>query len=222
MVFSSISTLDQTAILLNMRKNNLKSYISNLPEIEIDDSLHIGTGRDRVCYLLPQNKNICIKISKSSNKQTRREVSYYKFLMTKRHDHSSISQYYGKIKTTKGRGDCFEVIRNYDDSMSMTLREAIRNNSVSIEQLNPLLKKLKNNLITNEIVARDLSPANIMLQITSKNDYQLKIIDGLGNPGLNPLTIRTKCLIKRSINKAWASLTNKLTNEFQKVEARKN
>ena len=84
------------------------------------------------------------------------------------------------------------------------------------------MKKLKNNLITNEIVARDLSPANIMLQITSKNDYQLKIIDGLGNPGLNPLTIRTKCLIKRSINKAWASLTNKLTNEFQKVEARKN
>lgn len=183
----------------------------------IDKNLHIGTGRDRVCYLLPEDENICVKLSKDSDKQSRREVSYYKYLMSKQTDFSYISRYYGCINTTSGKGECFEVIRDYDNSISKTLRECIREHSLTQEQLAPLLSRLKEYLIENNIVARDLSPSNIMLNKISNDKYQLKIIDGLGNPGINPLTIRISFLTRAARNKSWKSLIKKLDKDFHRA-----
>lgn len=49
-------------------------------EINLSDNLIVGKGRDRVCYEHPNNANLCIKISITNDKQSKREVSYFKFL----------------------------------------------------------------------------------------------------------------------------------------------
>lgn len=182
--------------------------------IIIDEALHIGTGRDRECYLSPNNANICIKISKKSNKQSRREVAYYKFLMSKKCNLSFISQYYGSIITDRGKGECFEVIRDYDDKISLTLRQCIEENCLEEQVIYSKLDSLKEYLITNKIVARDLSPANIMIRKLAPKEVELKIIDGLGNPSINPLTIRLAPLVTKAILKSFESLMTKTKREL--------
>lgn len=187
--------------------------------INIDDSLHIGTGRDRICYRSPQDDNICIKVSKASNKQSRREVAYYKFLMSNNVDLTLIAKYFGPVVTSKGKGESFELIRNYNGSISLTLREGIKRKLLKENEIFSLLQSLKNYLRNNKIVTRDLSPANVMIQELSEKEIQLKIIDGLGNPNINPLTIRIKCLALKAINKSFNSLILKTTNEIKQANS---
>lgn len=187
--------------------------------IKILDELHIGTGRDRICYLSPEDSDICIKISKSSDKQSRREVAYYKYLLSQNADMSLIAKYYGPVITDKGNGECFEVIRDYDNKISLTLRECIKFKIFKKEEIFTLLESLKNYLIDNMIVTRDLSPANIMVQKTSSSQIDLKIIDGLGNPNINPLTIRVKLLASKAILKSFNSLTTKTLREIHQASS---
>lgn len=187
--------------------------------ITIIDSLHIGTGRDRICYLSPTDPNICIKISKSSNKQSRREVSYYKFLISRNIDMSHIAKYYGPISTDRGKGECFEVIRDYDKNISLTLRQCIQKKLLDKEEILHLLESLKKYLLDNMIVTRDLSPANIMIHRYTKMGIDIKIIDGLGNPNLNPLTIRMKFLASKATLKSFDSLMKKTHREIEQANS---
>lgn len=187
--------------------------------VKILDELHIGTGRDRICYLSPEDPNICIKISKASNKQSRREVSYYKFLMSRNIDMSHIAKYYGPAVTDRGKGECFEVIRNYDNKVSLTLRECIKSKELEKEEILTLLESLKLYLIDNMIVTRDLSPANIMVQKSAGDQIELKIIDGLGNPNINPLTVRVKSLASKAVIKSFGSLLKKTLREIQQASS---
>ena len=182
--------------------------------ININENLHIGSGRDRACYLSPQDPNTCIKVSLSTDKQSRREVAYYKFLMSNDFDLSLIAKYYGSVMTDKGKGECFEVIRDYDNSISLTLRQCIKERTLDTEQIFSLLASLKIYLIDNKIVTRDLSPANIMIKRTSVEEIELRIIDGLGNPNINPLTIRVKKLASKAIIKSFNKLIQKTKNEI--------
>jgi hypothetical protein len=69
------------------------------------------------------------------------------------------------------------------------------------------------------IVTRDLSPANIMVKKISSSQVELKIIDGLGNPNINPLTIRIKSLASKATFKSFNSLTAKTLREIQQADS---
>lgn len=178
--------------------------------IQLSDDLIIGTGRDRICYEHPTIKNQCIKISISSHKQSRREVRYFSFLKKRNTDLSHVSVFTGKIQTNKGTGFCFELIRDINDKVSPTLREALEQQKTSVADIRYKLKLLKEYLINNRICVRDVSPSNIIYQTTPQG-VQLIIIDGISNANTNPLTIRIPKLITSAITKAWESLERKLT-----------
>lgn len=177
--------------------------------IQLSDDLIIGTGRDRICYEHPTIKEQCIKTSISSHKQSRREVRYFSFLKKKGTDLSHISTFLGKVNTNQGIGFCFELVRNQDEKISLTLRESLENQIFSFEDIQPKLDELKQYLINNGICIRDISPSNIICQDTNQG-INLIIIDGVGNSNLNPLTIRFTSLIHSAIFKAWTSLDRKI------------
>ena len=177
--------------------------------IQLSDDLIIGTGRDRICYEHPTIKDQCIKISISSHKQSRREVRYFSFLNRKKVDLSHISTFLGKVKTNQGAGFCFELVRNEDGKISLTLRESLEKQIFSLKDIQPKLEYLKEYLISNGICIRDISPSNIICQNTAKG-INLIVIDGIGNSNINPLTIRLPRLINSAIIKAWKSLDRKL------------
>lgn len=178
--------------------------------IQLSDDLIIGTGRDRICYEHPFIKKQCIKISISSHKQSRREMRYFSFLNKKDNDLSHLSTYLGKVNTNQGLGFCFELIRNDNGDISLTLKEALEKQVISLKEVQPKLEQLKVYLINNNICIRDISPSNIVCQNTAEG-INLIIIDGIGNSNFNPLTIRLPSLIKAAIIKAWKSLDRKIT-----------
>lgn len=178
-------------------------------DIQLNDSLIIGKGRDRVCYEHPRLKNLCIKISISNDKQSKREVSYFKFLQKTSKNLSHISAFRGKTNTNLGLGYTFDVVRDHDGKISKTLRQCLESRIFSIESIRPEINDLKEYLISNKICVRDISPSNISCQITP-HGTNLFIIDGVSNSNINPLTIRLQSLINASIDKAWRGLNRKL------------
>jgi hypothetical protein len=177
--------------------------------IELSDDLIIGKGRDRICYEHPSSFNLCIKISITTDKQSVREMRYFKFLKNKQTDLSKISTFAGKIKTNKGLGYSFDLIRDYDGKVSKTLLQSLESNECSMQQVRPFISDLKQYLMTNKICVRVISPSNISCQKT-KDAIKLFIIDGVSNANINPLTIRVQSLVNKSIEKAWKGLDRKL------------
>lgn len=178
--------------------------------IQLSDELIIGKGRDRICYEHPTIKDLCIKTSINTHKQSRREVRYFSFLQKRNTDFSHVSEFLGKVRTNKGTAFCFKLIRESSGKVSPTLREALEQQIISLKDVQHELILLKEYLIVNRICVRDISPSNIIYQTTPHN-INLIIIDGISNPNLNPLTIRHPKLISAAIGKAWKSLERKLT-----------
>ncbi len=177
--------------------------------IQLSDDLIIGKGRDRVCYAHPHKKNLCIKISIGSNKQSKREVSYFKFLTSRHTDLSNISIFQGNVITNLGKGYTFDLIRDEDGSIAKTLRQCLESKIFTIDEIQPKLHDLREYLVKNKICVRDISPSNISCQETSQG-VNLFIIDGVSNANINPLTIRFQSFINASIAKAWKGLERKL------------
>lgn len=178
--------------------------------IQLSDNLVIGKGRDRICYEHPTQRNLCIKISFNSNKQSIREVKYFSYLTKKNKDLSKISSFVSLIRTNKGNGYVFELIRDDNEHISKTLRQYLESKEFSLEYIRPQLIELKNYLIKNKICVRDISPSNICCKKTPMG-FKLYIIDGVSNANINPLTIRLDSLINTKIFKAWKGLERKLT-----------
>jgi hypothetical protein len=178
-------------------------------EIYLTDELIVGKGRDRVCYEHPYDSRLCIKVSINDDKQSKREVSYFNFLNRKNTNLSKISIFRGKVKTDKGLGFTFDLIRDHDKKISKTLRQCLESKEFSIEWIKPQLNELKNYLTSNKICVRDISPSNISCERTP-NGVNLFIIDGVSNSNTNPLTIRLQSLVNTSIDKAWKGLERKL------------
>lgn len=181
--------------------------MSNL--IKLSNDLIIGEGRDRICYEHPKIKNLCIKISKTTDKQSKREVRYFRFLKSTSTDLSKISLFFGKVKTNYGTGYLFELIRDDDGKISKTLGQCLKSNEFTLMEIQPKLLKLKNYLIANKICVRDISPSNISCR-KSGTGFKLFIIDGVSNASTNPLTVRLQGLVNEAIDKAWESLERKL------------
>ncbi|MFT6690909.1 MAG: hypothetical protein ACJAXH_001431 [Colwellia sp.] len=182
--------------------------------IQLSDDLIIGKGRDRICYEHPTIDEQCIKISITSDKQSKREVRYFRFLKSRNTDLSKVSTFLSTVKTDKGLGYTFDLIRDHDGQVSKTLLQCLDSNGLTLDDIRPQLLDLKKYLITNTICVRDISPSNISCQKTATS-YNLFIIDGVSNANINPLTIRLQNLVNKKINKAWTSLDRKLAR-FEK------
>lgn len=179
-------------------------------EFNLTDELIVGKGRDRICYEHPSNTKLCIKVSITTDKQSKREVSYFNFLKKTNADLSKISIFRGKINTNKGLGYTFDLIRDHDGKVSKTLRQCLEAQEFTTKWVEPHLIDLKKYLIINKICIRDISPSNISCQ-KKPDGISLFIIDGVSNANINPLTIRLQSLVNASIDKAWKGLERKLT-----------
>lgn len=178
--------------------------IINLSKAEL-----IGQGRDSNCYRHPSIHNQCIKVSRKSQKQTRREQAYFAYLMKRSVDTSKLSHYLSTVQTTHGEGATFELILDDKGQISSTLTAVIRNTEVPYSAIRALLDDLRSYLLTQKICVRDLSPNNIMCQ-QQDGKLNLFIVDGVSNPGINPLNIRVAFMSRYFIKRSWGSLETKL------------
>jgi len=185
------------------------------PLIQLDNTLLIGQGRDRACYQHPENKELCIKVALKPEKQSKREKNYLEYLKSKNRDLGHVSQYHGTIQTNLGTGYLFDLARDSDGKIAMTLKSAIKKKIIKETEVIRLISELENYLYSEKICVYDLSPSNIVVQKDTSNKWQFTLIDGLGVATPNPLIKRTNILTENLLTRSFQRLRNKVDKTFK-------
>ena len=152
--------------------------------ITLDENLLIERGSERSCYRHPESPNRCIKIIDKHSRRTKarnqRELKYIKRYKRPPNPLEIIPCYYGEIQTNLGLGHQFELILNYDGSISDKLSNYIKENGTSDYIYQKIVDAYHRFLDSNAVVS-DLHPGNLLVQEKHNHEHKLIMIDGFGN-----------------------------------------
>lgn len=149
--------------------------------IELYENDLIGRGNKRSCYKHPDRSKLCIKVALNDNTWHENVIEWVYINHLKKRgvplDHL-IDCYYW-VNTNFGPGLVFERVMDEDGSPSLSLADAVRNKVIGINDIAPMLEKLKGWAIKNSVVVAELNSVNMMVQ--KKNGiFKLVMVDGVG------------------------------------------
>ncbi len=165
----------------------------------------IGTGRERACYVHPEDPRLAIKMPMGEvSDQTQRDLKFYRKLKkrgTKGIPH--VPDFHGLCDTNLGRGIVVELIRNYDGEISRPLNWYLAQ-EVPIEEFDQFLQELKQSFLQNLIIFNhDMTIDKLLFQRSSSSSAQLVAIDGLGDGVAIDWFDYFPFLVRRKINCRW-------------------
>ena len=171
--------------------------------IELTRSHFFGRGLHRECYEHPNDSSLCIKVVVAGNLQeSQREQKYYKLLKKRGTPWEVLPEFHGVVETNLGSGAVFDLIRDYDGSISKTLRHYLS----SPETPPPLHSEIANainafgnSLYQLKLITMTLSPKNIVFKKLSPSGNSLVIIDNIGNSDFIPITNHIDFLAQKKI-----------------------
>ena len=180
--------------------------------ITLHEDLLIERGSERSCYRHPELPNRCIKIidkhSRRTDARIRRELKYIKRYKRSPKPLEIIPCHYGKIQTNLGLGHQFELILDYDGSISNKLSNYIKENGTSDYIYKKIVDTYQRFLDSNA-VASDLHPGNLLVQEKQNHEHELIMIDGFGNSDFLKICDYSKFFTKKKlIRKFKRMLTN--------------
>jgi hypothetical protein len=188
--------------------------------IILKDEDFVGKGNERACYIHPEDKNKAIKITYENNnrkesKQTKLEVNYYKELEKRRMTNfKHLPKYFGEVKTDKGAGFVVELVRDYNGEVSKTFEFYLKQNGVFKYQKE--LETYKQYFLDNYIIFNyGMMPKNILLRKNSETDFDLVLIDGLGDVTYFTFLNKIKYLAIRRINRRWDKFVKKYLEKYK-------
>lgn len=175
--------------------------------IQLDDTLYVGKGINRVCYRHPSDPGKCLKIDKRKHGgPTEKEAHYYKKLARIRPlmEYTFIPRFYGFVDTDLGRGGVFDLIQDEGTSdVSQTFRHYINHGQVTAE--NPIWiaahSTFLQNLYEEAIIIRDFNASNICARKMLDGSYQLIAIDGIGHRDFIPLCDYFRSIARRKLRR---------------------
>jgi hypothetical protein len=178
-------------------------------------------GGNRVCYIHPDNKNLCLKISKSEVvKKMRSNAPWYKKLRSersfddnyreekayqqraiKKNPHKiwkHLAKWYEFVETSKGLASCTELITN-NDKIALNLEEYLFSKGRN-KEVDKALKEFEMFLKETKLLTKNIIPHNLAVK---EDDYglTLKIIDGLGSMSFIPLPEISNAFANRYIKR---------------------
>jgi len=172
----------------------------------------IGRGKERACYVHPEDPRKAIKISTGKiSTQSRREIKFYRGLekrggVTDKH----IPNFYGLCDTNLGQGIVVDLIRNYDGEISRPLNWYLAQ-GFPIGEFEPYLDELKQSFLQNLIIFNhDLTIGNLLVQKSSAIMVRLVAIDGLGDVIALDWLNSFPFLVRRKIRRRWARFIARL------------
>lgn len=187
--------------------------------IELKEEHFIGEGKERLCFLHPDHKNICIKISKSSRnrkyEENEKEYMYFNKYLKKMSGSLPISEPVKWVNTNLGRGLMYHLIRDFDGSISKSIYTLITENELSVKQAALEMESLKQEFCEKRISPIDLNPRNILLQKLSHNKHRLVLIDGYGINNIIPVVHLSKIFGKKHIIRRFDRHITQLKNSSE-------
>ena len=185
----------------------------NILRLEVDP---IGKGKERSCFLYPEDNSKVIKINHTETTiQTKRETRYYQQLNKRKIiNFSNIPRYYGKVETNFGTGHIYDCIRDHSGKISQSLLWYFKE-GMTLKELSPCLNQLKTYFIDNRIIFNhDMYEGNILLQKISPQTQRLVVIDGLGDTVLIPFLNYLPSHVISKINRRWERFIKRLHENY--------
>jgi len=182
-------------------------------QIKLKDGNYLARGTNRACYINPQDKTKCIKVTISGDdSESNKEKKYYKILKKKNISWDMLTKYHGTIETNLGEGLIFDLVRDYNGEVSKVLQYYLLTEERTQSIMNPvlLLQGLKQYQLSNNIIIKDLNAKNIMYQKTSQTEGKLVVIDGVMNNDFLPFSSYISYFSKRKINRRWRTFESSL------------
>lgn len=173
--------------------------------LQLNETLLIGSGKNRSCYQHPEDPNLCVKVlhDHSHPKTQRRETRYFNHLHKVGVSWDYVVPLIEMLPTSLGEGAVFELIRDQNGEISKTVHHYLLQNDSEMDKLIvEALRAMKHHLLQQNIVFRDLNPLNLLLQNQDDHHYQLKVIDGIGHNEWIPLC-NTTFFGQRKIKRMW-------------------
>jgi len=173
----------------------------------------IGKGNERACYIHPDDKDKAIKVSYEQeigrSKQSDTEIKYYKKLLKRKNlNWKHLPRFYGEVQTNKGKGFIVELIRDYDGEVSKSFKYYIEKDG--LEKYKKELENYKNYLLENYVIFNyGMMQGNILLRKNSETDFDLVLIDGLGDVAHFTLLNDIPYFARRRITRRWNKFVNK-------------
>jgi len=176
----------------------------------------LGQGIARKVYYHPGDKNKCIKISIDGiqDADTREELRYRRICKKTVEQSSLLTKYFGTIETNLGTGHVFELVRNYDGTVSETL-ESLLLREKDDPKIHELLQEFKKTLFEEYVITQRISPWNLLIQHISEQESRIRLVDDIGmHRVLIPLIFFSKTLIRHREKKMWLIFTQLLHDNY--------
>jgi hypothetical protein len=189
--------------------------------LNLSDTQLVAKGRDRACYEHPNEKELCIKVALKPEKQSVREKKYLEYLTKNNRDLSGLSNFRGEIDTNLGKGYMFDLIRDTNGKVALTLNSSIQQKLINLKEAEDLICQFASYLRREQICAYDLSPNNLVIFQDEQNNWQARLIDGLGVSKPNPFITRIAYFTKKLQDHAYSRLKRKTKLAFTSLESKK-
>ena len=192
--------------------------------LRLKQSLLIGKGRHRNCYVHPGKPDNCVKVVVfGDDKETLRERAFYRLLERRKTPMTMISGYFGEVDTDLGQGTVFELIRDFDGGVSKTLEHYLAfpgNTGVRLDSLLVAIESLRKYMLREKILTMTLKAKNLVYKRTGPWSGRLVIVDSLGNSEFFPISSRIGFLADMKIRRRWRRFGESLRSNLKLEEGR--
>ena len=176
--------------------------------VVLSEEYFIGEGSQRRCYIYPDNERLCVKIlmDHASMQILKRDLEYNRKLMKKGFFSDALPRYYGEIKTNKGIGYVFDLIRDYDNKPSKSMIYYLFCDEIVKERFSELVngfKMLQKTMYNDAVVSTALNRGNILYQKNEDGSGRLVLIDDLGTSVLIPFEYYFLFVARMKVKKRW-------------------
>lgn len=176
----------------------------------------IGRSDERICYVNPNDPTRCVKVSrKSKAKQSRREISYYRFLTKRGVPFTYIPKFYGVVEGEDYLGIEQELVRGSDGETPKDIYYYLRQplSKEAQEQFWQAMNALKRYLIQYNVIPCDLVMSNLLV-VKTGTGIQIKLIDGLGATEFIPLVKYVRFLGRKKIEGKWHKFLTRVVEPY--------
>ena len=165
----------------------------------------IGRGKERACYVHPEDPRKAVKVPYGKiDQQTRRDIKFYRKLARRDSgENPHVPGFHGTCETNLGKGIVVDLVRNYDGEISRPINWYLAQ-GVPLEEFDVYLEELKQAFLKHLVIFNhDLTIGNLLFQRTSTRSARLVAIDGLGDVVTFDFLNLFPFLVRRKIRRRW-------------------
>ncbi|WP_192036697.1 YrbL family protein [Halomonas sp. YLGW01] len=168
-----------------MKKYSIPDISRGSPLV-LRNSLRIGRGNKRDCYVHPDDAGQCIKVPRHPTRQDECqeqsivEWHYINHLKQRCVPLAHVIDCHGWVYTSQGVGLVMERVQDDDGAPALTLRDALIQRRISRGQIERMLAILKDWAIAHAIVIADLNTDNLMIR-SGETESVFVLVDGFGS-----------------------------------------